>query len=85
MLKFDDNEKVILSIKEDTEITLEVNGGIAVYKPYKNNDNSWDLVAGYENDMRISYGLSCGSLRELMFLLLADYTTGIITEACIIQ
>lgn len=81
MFDFDNYEQAILSIEENTEILLTVNGKSDTYKPVLNSDESWDLDMIYSDNK--SYGLSCQSLKELRYLLLADYATGIITNAYI--
>lgn len=81
MFDFDNYEQAILSIEENTEILLTVKGKSDTYKPILNSDESWDLDVVYSDYKR--YGLSCENLKELKYLLLADYATGIITSAYI--
>lgn len=78
MFDIDINELNILSIAENKEVFMEVNGKTDKYIPIRNSDDSWDMDVVKENNA--SYGLSCENIRELRALLLADYALGIITK-----
>ena len=74
----DESESILLRLTSESVIMMTVHGETKTYRPIKAADDSWDMdVVGKTNE---SYGLSCESLKELKYLLLADYATGIITH-----
>lgn len=77
-IKLDTDEQNILRIEPDKEIHMKVHGILNIYKAVSTSDTNWDMqVIGKSNTF---YGLSCESLNELKYCLLADYTNKIITQ-----
>lgn len=66
----------ILNIAENSIVKMTVHGETNIYKPFKNSDDSWDMIVNED----FIYGLSCKDINELKVYLLADYATGIITK-----
>lgn len=79
MLNLDVSEQNILSMTEDTEITLTIYSKTDTYHPVKEPDDNWELYSSTQKDC--IYGLSCDNLKEMRAALFTDYARGIITKA----